>query len=118
MYGRATPSEEAEARGRRGAAPVFVKSSRCESGGFRHVERFFRCRKRTFSRTKNAFNNENDGSSAQRRAPVTMLRVATIAALGVATANAATIIETYPLTADCQVRSRRLPRPILVRDLS
>ena len=73
---------------------------------------------RIFSRTKNAFNNENDGSSAQRRAPVTMLRVATIAALGVATANAATIIETYPLTADCQVRSRRLPRPILVRDLS
>jgi len=117
MYGRATPSEEAEARGRRGAAPVFVKSSRCESGGFRHVERFSVV-ERTFSRTKNAFNNENDGSSAQRRAPVTMLRVATIAALGVATANAATIIETYPLTADCQVRSRRLPRPILVRDLS
>ena len=39
-----------------------------------------------------------------------MLRVATIAALGVATANAAAISETYPLTADCQVRSRRVQR--------
>jgi len=42
------------------------------------------------------------------RAPLTMLRVATIAALGFTTANAAAISETYPLTADCQVRSRRV----------
>jgi|TARA_B110000977_G_scaffold139503_1_gene177042 hypothetical protein len=33
----------------------------------------------------------------------TMLRVAALAALGVASVNAATIIETYPLTADCSV---------------
>ena len=34
-----------------------------------------------------------------------MLRVATLAAIGVASVNAAVIIETYPLTADCDVRS-------------
>jgi hypothetical protein len=37
--------------------------------------------------------------------PIMLLRVATLAAIGVASVNAAVIIETYPLTADCDVRS-------------
>lgn len=86
---------------------------------------------RTFSLIKiqtmlNAFSRDSyapsrrahSGSRVQARtdarptpaASRTMLRVATIAALGVATANAAAISETYPLTADCQVRSRRVQR--------
>jgi hypothetical protein len=42
-----------------------------------------------------------------------MLRVATLAAIGVACVSAVTIIETYPLTADCQVRSECLSTSFL-----
>jgi hypothetical protein len=41
----------------------------------------------------------------ERTDPIMLLRVATLAAISVASVNAAAILETYPLTADCDVRS-------------
>ena len=81
--------------------------------GANDVERFFRD-----SYAPSRARRAHSGSRVQARtdarptpaASRTMLRVATIAALGVATANAAAISETYPLTADCQVRSQRVQR--------
>ena len=44
-------------------------------------------------------------ASPKEHADPIMLRVATLVAIGVASVNAAAILETYPLTADCDVRS-------------